>query len=193
MRQDTLEQLSSFMDGELSDRDHRTLVEACVNDDGLREKWARYHLIGTTLRAGLPETLPRGLPDRVALALDDEPAILVGRRPRVRIGPALGLAMAASVAGFTFYKLSDWSPNAREPRLASQGASRTADPGRLHQPTEDFPHAAVLWGGERHDTPERLTTYLLMHNQYDGSLSGPEVSPSEASPYFTTVVHDPNP
>ncbi|MGH8577909.1 MAG: hypothetical protein ACREXJ_13570, partial [Gammaproteobacteria bacterium] len=125
-----------------------------------------------------------------ALALDDEPAILVGRRPRVRVGPALGLAMAASVAGFTFYKLGDWSPKAREPRLVSQGASPSAD---RHPLTEDIPHAAVLWGGERHDTPERLTTYLLMHNQYDGSLSGPEVSPSEASPYFTTVVHDPNP
>lgn len=192
MRQETLEQLSSFMDGELSDRDHRTLVEACVNDDSLRKKWARYHLIGTTLRNGLPKTLPRGLPDRVALALCDEPAILVGRRPRVRIGPALGLAMAASVAGFTFYKLGDWSPNAGESRLGSRGASPTADPGR-HSVTEDIPHAAVLWRGERHDTPERLTTYLLMHNQYDGSLSDPEVSPSEASPYFTTVVHDPNP
>ncbi|MGH8562924.1 MAG: sigma-E factor negative regulatory protein [Gammaproteobacteria bacterium] len=190
MRDDTLEQLSSFMDGELSDRDHRTLVEACVNDDDLRAKWARYHLIGTTLRSGLPETLMRSLPDRVALALDHEPAILVGRRPRIRVGPALGLAMAASVAGFTFYKLGDWSPKAREPRLVSQGASPTAD---RHPLTEDIPHAAVLWGGERHDTPERLTTYLLMHNQYDGSLSGPEVSPSEASPYFTTVVHDPNP
>lgn len=192
MRQDTLEQLSSFMDGELSDRDHRTLVEACVNDDGLREKWDRYHLIGTTLRVGLPKTLPRGLPDRVALALDDEPAILVVRRPRVRVGPALGLAMAASVAGFTFYKLGDWSPDAPAPRLASEGASPTADPGG-HPLTEDSPYAAVLWGGERHDTPERLTAYLLMHNEYDGRLSGPEVSPSEASPYFTTVVHDPNP
>jgi hypothetical protein len=188
MRQETLEQLSSFMDGELSDRDHRTLVEACVNDDSLRKKWARYHLIGTTLRNGLPKALPRGLPDRVALALSDEPAILVGRRPRVWWRPALGLAMAASVAGFTFYKLGDWSPNDREPRLALQGASPTADPGR-----QAIPHAAVLWRGERHDTPERLTTYLLMHNQYDGSLSGPEALPSEASPYFTTVVHDPDP
>jgi sigma-E factor negative regulatory protein RseA len=192
MRQETLEQLSSFMDGELSDRDRRTLVEACVNDDSLRKKWARYHLIGTTLRNGLPKTLPRDLPDRVALALSDEPAILVGRRPRVRWGPALGLAMAASVAGFTFYKLGDWSPNPPELHLASQGASPTADP-RRHPVTKDIPHAAVLWHGERHDTPERLITYLLMHNQYDGSLSGPEVSPSEASPYFTTVVHDPNP
>jgi hypothetical protein len=67
------------------------------------------------------------------------------------------LAMAASVAGFTFYKLGDWSPSAREHRLASQRTSPTADPGR-HSVTEDIPHAAVLWRGERHDTPKRLST-----------------------------------
>jgi sigma-E factor negative regulatory protein RseA len=183
MRDETLERLSSFMDGELSEKEQRTLLEACAHDDGLREKWARYHLIGTALRAGLPEALPRELADRVALALESEPAILVNRRPRVRIGPAL--AMAASVAGFTFFGLGGWRPSAPGPGLTTEAAPDVVAAGERG---EEIPPGAVLWSGEGEDAPGRLTAYVLLHNRYDGSLSGPEVSP-----YFTLVAHDPNP
>jgi sigma-E factor negative regulatory protein RseA len=183
MRDETLEQLSSFVDGELSDREQKRLLDACAHDHGLRDKWARYHLIGTALRAGLPETVPRGLAERVGLALEGEPAILVNRRPRVRTGPAL--AMAASVAAVTFFSLGGWHPSAPGPSLATGAAPDRATTGARR---EEIPSAAVLWADEGQDTPARLTAYVLMHNQYDGSLSGPEVSP-----YFTLVAHDPSP
>ncbi len=202
MREDILEQLSSFMDGELSGRDSQGLVEACANDDGLREKWARYHLIGTTLRSGLPARLPRDLPDRVTRAMCGEPAIRVAAKRRLRFAPAFGLAMAASAAGLLFFQLGDWSPSATSPgatsssvsgaELHANDAAQGAHEGRQHL-AADIPYATVLWAGERHDTPKALTTYILMHNQYDGSLGGPEVSAPQSSPYFTTVVHEPSP
>ncbi len=197
MREDILEQLSSFMDGELADGNHRELVEACANDDGLRGKWARYHMIGNTLRSGLPERFPKGLPDRIAGVIDGEPAIVARPQRRVRFRPALAWAMAASVAGFAVFKLGDGSSGrsphgAVPPDLAAKDAARMADEARRTL-DEEVPYATVLWAGEPQDPPEHLTTYLLMHNQYDGSLSGPEVSPASSSPFFTTVVHDPSP
>ena len=59
------ENLSAFVDGELPGGMERSLLAGLGDDDALRDQWHRYHLIGETLRGGLPDQLDLGLAARV--------------------------------------------------------------------------------------------------------------------------------
>ena len=52
-------------------------------ENALREQWHRYHLIGETLRSGLPDQLDLDLAARVRQQLEAEPAILVTKLTRI--------------------------------------------------------------------------------------------------------------
>ena len=95
---DQMEELSALVDGELAELPARRLADRLVDDDELRERWGRYHLIGAVMRdeykagagvaAKVENTLATGVVDRV----------MVEARPRRGLRPLTGFAVAASVA-----------------------------------------------------------------------------------------------
>lgn len=105
MQDDTYQQLSAYVDGELG-RDERRFLERRLDaDPALREALARYHSIGAAARHEfMPEAL--GLADRVRDQLDAEAAhgseqggsSANWKRASFMVQPIAGVAIAASVA-----------------------------------------------------------------------------------------------
>jgi sigma-E factor negative regulatory protein RseA len=89
------EQLSSWMDNELLGDEARFLQRRLDNNQALRIKWERYHLIGDAIRDSLPAQTSLSLADRVQVALAHEAA---AQAPTRRRRPVLGFGMAASLA-----------------------------------------------------------------------------------------------
>lgn len=98
MNQDTAENLSAGIDGELSKEQLRFLLRRLDHDASLRQTWARYHIARDGLRRQLPPMAPAGFVDRVMLAVGQEsrPASTVRRNHWLRW--STGGAIAASVA-----------------------------------------------------------------------------------------------
>jgi len=97
MTTESREFLSSFMDGESTQESARFLVRRLASDDGLRETWARYHLIRDCLRRQDGEFVSHELRERVSGALEAEPMPAAGPGGRW-LRSAVGTAIAASVA-----------------------------------------------------------------------------------------------
>jgi len=92
------EQLSALLDGE-QDSDHTKILDKLINDQGMKDTWSRYHLIGDCLRGHLPEKISSHVSTQVSNALRDEPTILAPpTTKRFNIKPIAGFAIAASVA-----------------------------------------------------------------------------------------------
>ena len=107
MQDDSLEQLSAFVDGELGRDESRFLRRRVEADPALRERLIRYHAVNAAARGDYVPGADR-LADRVSEALRDEPshenAAGDARQDRGwrRLSPILqpvgGVALAASVA-----------------------------------------------------------------------------------------------
>jgi sigma-E factor negative regulatory protein RseA len=95
------EKLSALVDNELDELERARILRELGRDEGLAERWSRYHLIGLAMRR--EQVSPDlTLPARVARALDDEldagGSGHAGRR-WLPFHPAGRLAIAASVVG----------------------------------------------------------------------------------------------
>jgi hypothetical protein len=87
----TCEQLSAWMDGELSPEEARFLERRLQHDAALRAKWERMQLASSCLRGHDLRPMPE-LAERVAVALEGPEA------PARRARPWFGWAIAASLA-----------------------------------------------------------------------------------------------
>jgi sigma-E factor negative regulatory protein RseA len=91
-----MEQVSTFMDGELNvdagDREIATLKSDAV----AREVWDTYHLIGDAMRGSVP-AMP-GFAARFSARLEDEPTVLAPHARTPRKMQTYALSAAASVA-----------------------------------------------------------------------------------------------
>ena len=99
------ENLSAFMDGELSNSD---TIEAVKNDTALQEKWRRYHLIRSGLRKEASVAPMLDLTAQIAAQIEQEPTVMAPKRSWASL-PVVGsvipfakqtgqFAVAASVA-----------------------------------------------------------------------------------------------
>lgn len=99
------ENLSAFMDGELSNSD---TIEAVKNDAALQEKWRRYHLIRSGLRKEASVAPMLDLTAQIAAQIEQEPTVMAPKRSWASL-PVVGsvipfakqtgqFAVAASVA-----------------------------------------------------------------------------------------------
>jgi sigma-E factor negative regulatory protein RseA len=99
MNQDTKENLSAGIDGELSKEQLRFLLRRLDHDVSLQEAWARYHIARDGLRRQLPPMAAPGFAARVMLAIEQESLpIAVARRQSHWLRWSAGGAIAASVA-----------------------------------------------------------------------------------------------
>jgi len=170
------DQVSAFLDDELSGEECAFLVRRLERDPEARNKFIRYSLIGSTLRSELLQPDPGLLSRRIGEALDGAPA--PARAPAAAaagatspqpkwINPAFGVGIAATVAIaalFTVRTLNDFN-----------GDSAVATAGPLQAESIEVPTyvvpAEALQSGVVAAPPVRLTNYLMHHGEYASRLS----------------------
>jgi sigma-E factor negative regulatory protein RseA len=166
MSKESLEHLSSLMDGELPREAALFLTRRLFSDEAMCEKWERYHLIRDCIRQPGSKQVVTGLSVKLSASLDAEEAPNAAPWRHIRwLKPVSGLAIAASVA------LVAIMVTAPQPRLGPGEAGMALDipankpfvsPNTLAvSPASQ----AVSYAPAEQANSNRLNAYLLRHNQ----------------------------
>ncbi len=193
MNQKELEELSALVDDELAGGIDG-MMKRYAEDEELRRKWYRYHLIGEAMRDELPKEFGIDLADRIRASIAQEPAILAPAPWRRRwLRPAIGLAVAASVAGITVFGLKqEEAQQMGAPEIEGQlagvvtprvspsirRASVPATPEQRQQQTLTSPAVATPI-----PTTARFNSYLVNHLEQRSDFG--------MIPYVRVVTYDP--
>jgi len=163
MSKESLEHLSSLMDGEISRDSGAFLARRLASDEVLCATWERYHLIRDCIRQPGSKHVVTGL----SIRLDEErlPPLSTWRSNRW-LKPVYGLAIAASVA------LVAIVVTAPQPGTLPGGAGDTALTAPANQPfvsPNNLPlgpvSQPVSFASSRNSQNRRLNAYLIRHNQ----------------------------
>ncbi len=190
MSKESLENLSSLMDGEFSRDSGIFLTRRLAADESLSATWERYHLIRDCIRQPGGKYVVTGLSKRLSATLDAEQAPSVPFwRSNHWVKPVSGLAIAASVA------LMAIVVTAPQPLTSSGEAGGTVLSGPASQPFVSpniLPMAPisqpVSYSASGRPKVNRLNAYLLRHNQMartagrQGFVSFVPIVATQASP-----------
>ena len=166
MSKESLEHLSSLMDGEISREAGLFLTRRLFSDDGMCETWERYHLIRDCIRQPGSKQVVTGLSARLSASLDAEevPRVSVWRNNRW-LKPASGLAIAASVALMAIVVTAPQPgqvPGEGNATLGPPAAQPFVSPNTLaRSPVSQ----AASFAPPQQANSNRLNAYLLRHNQ----------------------------
>lgn len=169
MNKETLEHISSLMDGELSRETGLFLARRLCADRELTATWERYHLIRDCIRQPGGNIPLVNLSERMREALSGEEAATASPWARHRwLKPLSGMAIAASVALLAIV-------------AAGPGPARQAAPGEPGQVAQPFTSPNILpavprtqaasFSPEAQGRDARLNSYLLRHNQASGTFA----------------------
>ncbi len=95
------ERLSALVDNETDTFETRRLIDELVRSGEDREQWARYHLIGDSLRGGMTRMAPADFLSRVQEGIASEEPLHVKSVPSGALRwfkPVAGVGVAATVA-----------------------------------------------------------------------------------------------
>ena len=172
------DQISAFIDNELSADESALLVRRFERDTEARARAMRYTLIGASLRGELLEPHPSVLRQRLAAALSGTTAPSV---PKARerwsdrwARPLLGVGIAAAVAVVaigTLRSLSEVAPAPDDRTARNPVAPQALDP--VPVPIYVVPQDTVESGT---GAPIRLTNYLMHHGEFASGLSRTSVN-----------------
>jgi sigma-E factor negative regulatory protein RseA len=185
------DQISAFIDNELSADESALLVRRFERDTEARTRAMRYTLIGASLRGELLEPHPSILRQRIAAALSGNVAPSLPRRERVAerwTRPLLGVGIAATVAIVAIGALRTLNeaslPSASGPPVAAVPL-QARDP--VAAPSYVVPVATT-------DAPPpvapRLTNYLMHHGEFASGLTRTSVSSNVVGAAMEPVVTD---
>ena len=183
---DKTELTSAFADGEVNDKEVNDALSAIYQNDELKERWQRYHLIGDALRKNLPPTIHSDLSQRVAQAIENEPTILSPSTPSVSSKPEqvkvkkqkVGFAIAASVAMVgmvSFFVMDQQTKQMPTPQVAQQTQAINPAPVVASTPATTpsvatRPHVVLASDGSQAMVVDRLEpqspklkSYVLEH------------------------------
>jgi len=166
MSKESLEHLSSLMDGELSREAGSFLTRRLFSDDGVCETWERYHLIRDCIRQPGSKQVVTGLSTRLSASLDAEevPTVTVWHNNRW-LKPVSGLAIAASVALMAIVVTAPQPgqvPAEGDAALVPTVAQPFVSPNTLaRSPVSQ----AASFAPAQQANSNRLSAYLLRHNQ----------------------------
>lgn len=170
MNTESREHLSSLIDGEFSKETGRFLLRRLGADEGLRETWARYHLIRDCLRHQDGQLAQQDLTGRVRLALSTEPSIpaktLAGKN---WLRPLAGAAVAASVALIAVLTVSNGSQPGMMTLTPEVAAESFTSPNFGSMVPASQP---VNLSGGNGGQNQKMNTYLLRHYQVTGEAGG---------------------
>jgi sigma-E factor negative regulatory protein RseA len=168
------DQISAFIDNELSADESALLVRRFERDTEARARAMRYTLIGASLRGELLEPHPSVLRQRISAALSGNTAPAVAKvRERSAdrwTRPLFGLGIAATVAVVAIGALRFLNDPALAPAgvPASAAAARQApDPGAYVVPQNTDESTTVA---------PRLTNYLMRHGEFASGLTRTSVN-----------------
>lgn len=166
MSKESLEHLSSLMDGEMSRDSSAFLTRRLAADETLCATWERYHLIRDCIRQPGSKHVVTGLSIRLNASLDAEalPAVSAWRSHRW-LKPASGLAIAASVALVAIVVTAPQSgilPGGSGEAALVPTSQPFVSPNNLPLGPVSQP---VSFSVSRQSQNRRLNAYLLRHNQ----------------------------
>ena len=165
------EQISAFLDDELSSEQSAFLVRRLTSDSLARQQTIRYATIGSILREDAILSNSTVLRDRIHAVLDGAlPAHTAVRTPSRRSGRwarvAAGASVAASVAVISLLGLRAINDDASgDGRTVSVGAGAWIEPDSYVVPGENSAPSQVS------APPIRLTNYLMQHGSYTSLLN----------------------
>jgi sigma-E factor negative regulatory protein RseA len=169
------DQISAFIDNELTADESALLVRRFERDTEARARAMRYTLIGASLRGELLEPHPSVLRQRIASALSGNasPSISRARAPwKDRWArPLIGLGIAATVAVVAIGTLRSLNEASFAPGSVPTGASALQ--------VSDRDQAYVVPQGtdeSRVGAPIRLTNYLMHHGEFASGLQRTSVN-----------------
>lgn len=171
MSKETLEHISSLMDGELSRETGLFLTRRLSADEELTGTWERYHLIRDCIRyqdhhqGGRISVM--NFSQRIKVALSKETATPPkGLSSKRWLKPLAGIAIAASVAAMALFVVGSGQSGLNAVPGSGPLVERFSSPNNLvaspiMQPASFSPQAP--------NRNLRLNSYLLRHNQLAGS------------------------
>ena len=166
MSKESLEHLSSLMDGELSNEAGSFLTRRLFSNEEMCGSWERYHLIRDCIRQPGSKQMVTGFSARVSATLETEevPTVSAWRTNRW-LKPVSGLAIAASVALVAIMVAAPQPgqvPGEVDATLATQAAQPFISPNTLaRSPVSQ----AASFAPAQQANSNRLNAYLLRHNQ----------------------------
>jgi sigma-E factor negative regulatory protein RseA len=184
------DQISAFIDNELSADESALLVRRFERDPEARSRAMRYTLIGASLRGELLEPHPSVLRQRVAAALSGAvPSLSTKTRERWTerwARPLAGFGIAATVAVVAIGALRTLN----EPALGVGGASPLAATPLPVRDAAVAPSYVVPRDTDQSRTiaTPRLTNYLMHHGEYASGLTRTSVSSNVVGASMEPVV-----
>jgi negative regulator of sigma E activity len=177
MTDDINDQISAFIDDELSEQESAFLVRRFEHNPAARNRAMRYTVIGSAMRGELLQPDPDVLRRRIAAAMAGVPqtaAAVPRQNQRWSFGfakPLVGVGIAASVALVALVGLRSLN----EARFApAPGAAAVTATGIVAQEVSVPPSYVVpqeVNGQHTIVSPIRLTNYLVHHGEYASRLS----------------------
>src|SRR5688572_28086195 len=173
------DQISAFIDNELSADESALLVRRFERDSDARARAMRYTLIGASLRGELLEPHPSVLRQRIASALSGNTTGNTPSAPKARepwtdrwARPLLGVGIAAAVAVVAIGTLRSLN----EASVAPSGLPFAgAVPVQASDRAVDYVVPQVT-SDERVDGSIRLTNYLMHHGEFASGLTRTSVN-----------------
>jgi len=167
------DQISAFIDNELSADESALLVRRFERDSEARARAMRYTLIGAAMRGELLDPHPTILRQRVAAALAG--AAPISARVRTRWSerfarPLLGLGIAAAVAIVAVGALrvlneASFAPGAVATNAAPLQTANDPTPQPSYVVPQEVDETRVV------TPPTLLTNYLIVHGEYASGLT----------------------
>ena len=170
------DQISAFIDDELSAEESALLVRRFERDSNARGQALRYTMIGAALRGEVLEPHSSALRRRIAAALDGVVPATERHAPRWSAAryarPLLGFGIAAAVAVAAIGTLRLLNEAGVAPNGAAGGTLVARD--QVVAPSYVVPQDATPAGTVT--SPIRLTNYLIHHSEYASGLGRASVS-----------------
>jgi|SRR6188768_1942404 len=173
------DQISAFIDNELSADESALLVRRFERDGDARSRAMRYTLIGASLRGELLEPHPSVLRQRISSALSGTTAPVAAPKARDRwtdrwARPMLGVAIAATVAIVAVGTLRSLNEASITPiPTTAAGAFPLQVSDSVRAPSYVVPQGTDL---ARTGAPIRLTNYLIHHGEFASGLTRTSVN-----------------
>jgi len=173
------DQISAFIDNELSADESALLVRRFERDGDARARAMRYTLIGASLRGELLEPHPSVLRQRISSALSGTTAPVAAPKARDRwtdrwARPMLGVAIAATVAVVAIGTLRSLNEASITPiPTTAAGAFPLQVSDSVRAPSYVVPQGTDL---ARTGAPIRLTNYLIHHGEFASGLTRTSVN-----------------
>jgi anti-sigma factor RsiW len=170
------DQISAFIDSELSADESALLVRRFERDPEARSRAMRYTLIGAALRGELLEPHPSVLRQRVAATLAGAPLSVAKARerwsqrlaaPLLRVGIAAGVAV---VAIGTLRTLNDVAPSAELPAVTAPLVARDVVEAPSYVVPREVDDSRLV------TPPITLTNYLMHHGEYASGFTRTSVN-----------------